>query len=171
VNKITRGGFWIVTGHNGAPYNQEEIQLLEKKFITVAEYKGYDCWAKLYTKTGELITDFESSLPSIDGYIPMWGNSTIISKPINLKKGNYTFIIHGYSSKVMDEFAHIVVAVNGRTVGDLFLNEQSNRQQHSFSVETDQDVQFQLTFDNDTMIDGKDRNAFIKALDIHPALQ
>ena len=64
------------------------------------------------------------------------------------------------------ENAHFKIRLNGIEIGNYYLSEKSNASEKiiSFSYDKNEKVRFQLIYDNDLLLDGKDRNAIIRSI-------
>jgi uncharacterized membrane protein len=171
-NKIK--AFWYVDAHNRSinTLTSNEKAFLDKTFYTIKKINLYDAWAIYFSPKKEnkiiaLNLEEFSPIKSDNGiFLPLYATSSTFSKPIALRKGNYTLIINGKSEPlepVNDINAHISVKLNGKFIGGFFLSENTYPETKSihFSVNDSVNNSFEICFDNDFNVDKKDRNAFI----------
>jgi hypothetical protein len=98
-------------------------------------------------------------------------NSKTKSSKIGLEKGNYKLVFRGisYPSKpIKGENAHFVVKINGSEIGQFFLNSEGSKVNPTvdFNLNSNQEIVFEIIYDNDVMINGEDRNAIISGIEI-----
>jgi uncharacterized membrane protein len=178
---VSLESFWYMDG-NSLPYNlpPEDEQFLNEHFTTDLSIDKLDVWAKHYTLKGGVsnsqaglenfgIKDFNPKTQDNIGNMILFENGTVISGGTNMTKGNYKLIINGNSlpEKPIDgQNAHLKIRMNGTSLGEFNLSENKNNQTNEikFSIDSDQSVRFQITFDNDFSKDGQDRNVIIYSI-------
>lgn len=63
-----------------------------------------------------------------------------------------------------EENAHFTLKINGIKAGDFYLD--TSEKTINYKVVNDQEIQLEIIYDNDLFLEGKDRNAIIKTIDI-----
>jgi 4-amino-4-deoxy-L-arabinose transferase-like glycosyltransferase len=175
INQKSQESFWFV-GTNSQPFQISESSksFLEENFILEYQFEYFDAWAHFYrlkneaSKTESLlkITDFFNINLDDSNHWALWESGTCKSRAISLKKGTYNITILGNSwpqIPINNENAHIVIKQNSKIIADFYLSEKTDKAENSFEfeIEEDQEVIFEVTFDNDITINGQDRNAII----------
>lgn len=100
-------------------------------------------------------------------------NSATKSPKLYVKKGNYKIVVEGisYPEKPLKGInAHFNVKIKGKKIGEFHLNENTKKPNPTvlFSVEENQQIQLELVYDNDEIVDKIDRNARITKIAILP---
>lgn len=98
-------------------------------------------------------------------------NSSTKSPQIQLEKGNYTLKFRGisYPSKPINgENAHFQVKINGKKLGEFYLEGEGSKVNPiiDFTIGSNQNASIELTYDNDILVKGEDRNAIISEIEI-----
>lgn len=177
-NKDTVNKFWYVGAHfQNFEITPENEEFLNKNFNLVEKIEYYDTWARYYAPKGngqdniELsINEFEPIKSDNDVNILLFSNSTTISKPIILQKGNYYVVIKAKSlpdKPINGENAHLTVHVNGEKIGASFINEKEEEIKYfPFEIKEETEVKIELTFGNDLVLNNLDRNLLIYTVNI-----
>lgn len=177
---IKPDAFWFV--NTGAPNFElapDLKQYLEETFFLKEKLEFNDIWANYYVPKVETeikvsTNDFNLSMfsPSqldSNGNLTLLENANLKTDFFALEKGNYEMIIDANSlpeNPIGGENAHFKIRLNGIEIGNYYLSEKSNASEKiiSFSYDKNEKVRFQLIYDNDLLLDGKDRNAIIRSI-------
>lgn len=96
-------------------------------------------------------------------------NTNCKSTPILLEKGTYELTLNGYSlpqEPIKGENAHIIIKANNIEIANFNLSNDTLKSYNKFNVTyyKDQNVFFEIIYDNDVFDNGLDRNAFIQKI-------
>lgn len=165
--------FWYINGHNFAleTLSPDEASFLKNNFYVARKFNFYDAWAVYYVpkKQHRFIFDLNEFKPfkvNNESYIYLYGLSSTHSPEITLNKGHYTLYLEGRSEPevpVNSVNAHITVKMNGRVIGGTFLygKKHTRISKINFTLNKTEQISLELIFDNDIMLNNKDRNARI----------
>ncbi len=177
--KVDNLSFWYVDA-NARPYNlSPDLEAyLNENFVVDQDIEYFDTWAKHYKSKHSnaevsflTLTNFKPSLFDGSGAMIFVENMTSSYPPIFLAKGNYEVIIKGISLPnvpLNGENAHFKVLLDNVEVGDFFLSNlpDNSGSTVSFTIGEDKNVQLQLVYDNDEVVDNIDRNAIVNSVQI-----
>ena len=101
----------------------------------------------------------------------MFENGSIVTKTVNLKKGEYEFILEANSLPqipIDNENAHITLKINDKIIGEDYLSEKKQNKTHTYRFFIDDTLPkiISLSFDNDTSKNDLDRNVIIYSIQI-----
>lgn len=170
--------FWYSSAHNFKYDHLPEAQkqFLTERFLITQKLNLHDAWAVHFVpKNGNTsiqlnMAAFQPLNAGGGAYIFLYNNDvSTLSEPVFLSRGNYTFYLEGLSEPVKPINhinSHITVTMNDRRIGGLFLPDGSSPKicHFGFSVSQDGPAKFELHFDNDLMLNNKDRNALIYSI-------
>lgn len=182
---IEKKAFWYYDG-NSRPYNlsAEDQLFLEENFVVDHDLNTYyDCWAKHYIPKGEQsnavvlqtdslsMNDFSPRTMDDQRNLLMFENGSIVTKTVNLKKGEYEFILEANSLPqipIDNENAHITLKINDKIIGEDYLSEKKQNKTHTYRFFIDDTLPkiISLSFDNDTSKNDLDRNVIIYSIQI-----
>jgi hypothetical protein len=181
---VDKKSFWYLDGHV-RPFNlsQEEQNYLNEDFVLKTKLEYLDCWAYLYeSKISTISTistisetlnlnSFETTNRDDKGNILLFENTDLRSNLIFLEKGRYSLELSGISlpaKPINGENAHVILKLNGKILGDFNLSNNTNNSltKVPFYIEEDRKNRFQIIYDNDFFVEGKDRNAILKSIEI-----
>ena len=173
-------GFWYFDAHNPVfDLNQTSQIFLDQYYEVDNDTKLFDAFAKHYSLKTDDNNSIKINLKELfdkanfdqTGNLCIYENQTVSSNNLNLKKGNYTLILKGRSYPdipIDGENAHLVIKLNGKILGQKYLNQDPNGEicRFPFSVITDQNTELDLVFDNDLLKGNEDRNVIINSIKI-----
>lgn len=172
--------FWYL--NTGAAYFElppDSKQYLDETFFLKEKLEFNDIWANYYVPKIEPVikvdtNDFNLSMftPSnldSQGNLMLLENSNLKTDFIPLEKGDYEMIINANSlpeNPIKGENAHFKIKLNGIEIGNYYVSEKSGTPEKifPFNYNKNEKVRFQLIYDNDLFMDGKDRNAIIHSI-------
>lgn len=173
--------FWYADA-NARPYalNKEDEDFLNKNFYVKENLNYFDAWAKYYvskTDTGNTATNslnnkmFKSAVFNQQGHITLFENSNLLSDFFQLSKGSYELIIQGNSQPlkpINGKNAHFKVRLNGRSLGEFYMSENPKKTENILNIDLEKSerVRLQIIYDNDTVVNGIDRNAIITSISL-----
>jgi len=181
-NKVTpQTAFWFADA-NGRPYalSPEDENYLKENFIQRQKLEFIDAWANYYVPKNVPQTSLDESLDlrqfggaNFDGQgnVMFFENGSIFSPTILLQKGNYKLIVNGNSlpeKSVNDENAHFKAKLGSVEIGQFHLSEKISSKENvlTFHVEVTKKYKLVLSYDNDEVVNGIDRNAIIYSVKI-----
>lgn len=178
---IPQKSFWYADA-NSRPFNlkPEDIAYLEENYILKEKLEYLDAWANYYeSKTEPLknkqndfsLNSFNIGKLNDNGALYLFENSNLKTEFMTLKKGSYNLILNANSlpeKPINNENAHFIIKINGEEIANFNLSENVKNQKKiiPFSYSKDEQVRFQLTYDNDVFENGMDRNAVIYSIDL-----
>jgi mannosyltransferase len=175
--------FWISALHVLPEGAAEQIAArLGSRYIVGRDIRLYQTWGRYYVpanffgdSTIALNPAPDASLGKVtepDGlnYLALWLNRSVKFEPVNLAPGRYSCIIQAKGTKSKGEYAHLVCKVNGRPVGNYYLNAGMDIRVLRFSMGTASAATVELEFDNDqsSRHPDEDRNAYVHRVMIRP---
>ncbi|MBN9481953.1 MAG: hypothetical protein J0H46_01260 [Bacteroidetes bacterium] len=99
-----------------------------------------------------------------DTLIPLWSNNPVMSGPVELPQGRYTIKLVSKGSIAGGVLPHLHVFINDDEIGNFFTTERF-RLSNPFKFEWQGGAfSIKINMDNDGVVDGVDRNAFIWAI-------
>ncbi|WP_425076417.1 glycosyltransferase family 39 protein [Psychroserpens sp. S379A] len=167
--------FWAIGAHS-RPFKvtKANSQFLEKNFYLVEDINYHDCWARYYlAKNHKKVTSinlnqFSPSLIKRKIGFLIRSNLTASSKKMFLKKGSYRLAVLTKSKPeepINNENAHVNISLNGKRLGGFFTNsEKIETTLFEFDIDKGQEVEFQITFDNDVFDHKRDRDLIINKM-------
>lgn len=182
VSKATLTDFWYFDAHfpNYSPTNDTQV-FLDSNFIMDDKADFFDATVRhfklkennnLTNNNSKSINSFsKKSFPTAlfddKGRIAFFEKSTIKSDVVLLKKGFYQIEIVGQSypsPPINNENAQLIVEINDKEISKFYLSdvENDNKKVIDFEQKNEENIQIQITFQNDYFLDKKDRNAYIK---------
>lgn len=165
--------FWYINGHHFGldQLGQPERLFLENNFypgLSLNYYyaQGYYFVPKKAQRIRIDLNTFKPFSSSGREFIYLYAPATTQSAPLRLEKGIYTLCLEGRSepSPALNGInAHLSINISGKKVGGMFLDDKSypTTRTVSFLVQKEQEISVELDFDNDFMMNGKDRNALV----------
>ncbi len=180
--------FWYADA-NSRPFtiSPEGQSYLDQNYNLDKKIELYDAWANYYTlkispssnivkieKENNIKLNLNKFIPYINddrGNLMIFENSTVKSNKFLLSKGNYEIAINGNSlpEKPIDgKNAHLLININEKRIGEITLSENKKNQENiiNFTLESNESVHFQITFDNDLSKGEQDRNVIIYSITI-----
>ena len=172
--------FWFVnTGVAYFELQPDLKQYLDETFFLKEKLEFNDIWANYYVpkiahETIISVDEFNVSMftpGNLDaqGNLILLENSNLKTDFFPLEKGDYEMIINANSlpeNPIKGENAHFKIKLNGVEIGNYYVSEKSSTAEKiiSFNYDKNEKVRFQLIYDNDIFVDGKDRNAIIHSI-------
>lgn len=177
-NKQEIDKFWFIGAHfQNFEVTSENEEFLNKNFNLVEKIEYYDIWARYYVPKGDgqdnielNINEFEPIKSDNNVNILLFSNSTTRSKPVVLQKGNYYLVVKAKSlpnPPINGENAHLTANVNGEKIGASFITEKEEEiKYYPFEIKDASEVNVELTFGNDLVLNDLDRNLLIYSVRI-----
>jgi hypothetical protein len=155
-------------------WNEADKQFVERRFVCNKKLNFYGTAVTHYIPLEKNMTklnlaEFSPKAVNSEGHIPLFWRDSTASRPINLEKGVYAIHVDGYSDPfkpVNGIDSHITVKINGKASGGMFLKQGGPLKGSSvLHVQKEKgDIVIELLFDNDVMIGGRDRNAYVNCV-------
>ncbi len=179
TEKVDNLSFWYIDA-NARPYNlNPELEAyLNANFIVDQNIEYYDTWAKHYKSKNAVkgisfltLNNFKPSLFDGSGAMIFVENMASTYPTFNLPKGEYQIIVKGISlpEKPLNGVnAHFKVIIDDQEVGSFFLSNEAKNDGSfvTFENPTDKNINLQLVYDNDEVVNTIDRNAIINSIQI-----
>ena len=175
---VGNSSFWYVDANERnylLPLDLENY--LNEHFILKETIEKYDTWAKHYvSKDGDSpflnMNLFQEAQFDGSGAMIFVSNSIYTYPKMALAKGDYTISMRGVSlpsNPINNENAHFNIIINGITVGEGYLGnkEENDGVVVNYTAETNQMIVLKIEYDNDVNIDGNDRNAIVRSVQIN----
>ena len=177
---IKPASFWFL--NTGAPNFElapDLKQYLDETFFVREKLEYNDIWANYYVPKIEAekivnvdefnLSMFASGKQDSQGNLTILENANLRTDFFTLEKGNYELIINATSTPekpLNGENAHFKIKINGVEIANYYVSEKpaESNKSISFSYNNDEKVRFQLIYDNDLIVDDKDRNAIIHSI-------
>lgn len=183
-NAVDKQSFWYADA-NSRPYNlkSEDEEFLNTHFILQEKLEYIDSWARYYklknepkeevTKAAEKTLSLASFAPNKldNGKLYLFENAALSATISSLKKGKYQLVINALSipdKPINSKNAHFIIKKNNTEIANYFLSEKSALQKKTIPFEhnNDNEIKFEIIYDNDIFEDGKDRNALINSVSL-----
>lgn len=181
--------FWYTNAHgNQYSVKPENEIFLKEHFDLQDKIVLFDAWANHYVPrvNNYQIESISRGQPKVtvlnlekfspissksNSGLQFYNNGGSKSERIILKKGNYKRVISGEShpqKPLNNESAHFKLRINGDIAGDFYLGESGSSKKPTipFKLQQDDNVIFELIFDNDALVGTMDRNGIITAIEI-----
>jgi hypothetical protein len=165
---------WYPDGHGDKkPVNVDTWAKLEYDWPDPQQPVPQKTESQYYLYWMQSIPGYENSIPYGDEYvltnwwefIANWDELMISN--VGLYKEYFPIIVNAKGSQASGVYAHFTVVVDGEEIGDTFV--KSNYEPYTFPIFVDPALvkEVRVVFDNDAVIDGKDRNLYVKSIEIN----
>lgn len=154
-------------------------QYLDETFYLKERLEFKDVWANYYVPKIEAenkvnanefgLSMFSPGKVDSQGSMTLLENANLRTEFITLEKGTYNMVINATSlpdKPINGENAHFKIKLNGIEIANYYVSEKPDASQKviPFAYDKNEKVRFQLIYDNDILIDGKDRNVIIRSI-------
>lgn len=177
--------FWYLDGNiRNYNLNKEEEAFLNTYFKLVDDVKMHDTWARHYVLLGEKIDPIEMNNENNSLHLKdfiglhfggnvfyLFDGTKIESNDKTLTNGNYELKILANSLPIIPingENARLVIKLNDEIIGDYFLSEKEELKEKiiPFTINSEGNYHFSLTFANDFMQNDLDRNIIFHKIEL-----
>ena len=176
--RIRSDAFWYADA-NGRPFQltSDNQVFLNSNFILTEKIEYHDAWAHFYVPKNNIkilreelnLSHFKSANVDKNGNMTLFENTNLLSDPIDLSGGKYRIVISGNSfpaKAINGENAHLILKLNGKSIGECNLSEKINPAPSiiSFTTPLIEKAIFEVIYDNDLFENGQDRNAILYSI-------
>jgi hypothetical protein len=95
------------------------------------------------------------------GVLKLLQNTKVVTTPIKLSKGKYTFSFYAAGTAARDQLPHIMIELGDYLLRDIKIKTGRNEYALNFEIPKDLDTALIFTYDNDYSDEKEDRNVFI----------
>lgn len=165
--------FWYIDG-NSRDFNltNEQHLFVAKNFKIDKKIKKHDAWA-YHFKSNQAnnialtLNNFKPSIFDNSGAMIFVQNGKSKYPPLELERGNYTISFTGISLPeipINNENAHFNLYNNNLKIGDFSLNNKVEQKENIKFFHNGGVINLVLEYDNDVVINDKDRNAILSSI-------
>lgn len=172
--KYDLDGFWLVGAHGDVMPDSLYFNGLDTAYDLIEKRTFNDAWAQFYASKNPrsggyfkfLFRDFVDGEKINDQkQIAIW-NGSINTRPINLKRGDYSLTIKAWGTAAAGIFPHLNLYINNKKIGEYFVTGNAEEKQIQFQLAESASGPLRVEMDNDMTVPEKreDRNAFVESV-------